>query len=64
MHILEHTSALLSVLPLGDDDQGVQIAIVVADAGIDCALKLLVYAILLGSISTHIEHDILRHLGV
>jgi len=55
MHILEHTSALLSVLPLGDDDQGVQIAIVVADAGIDCALKLLVYAILLGSISTHIS---------
>lgn len=51
MHILEHAGTLLSVLPLGDDDQGVQVATVVADAGIDCALKLLVYAILLSSIT-------------
>lgn len=54
MHILEHTGSLLSVLKLGDDNQGVQIATVVAHAGIDCALKLLVYTILLGSIITQL----------
>lgn len=52
MHILEHAGTLLSVLPLGDDDQGVQFATVVADAGIDSALKLLVNAILLSSIES------------
>lgn len=49
MHILEHTGALLSVFPLRDDNKNVHFAIVVADASIDGALKLLVYAILLGS---------------
>lgn len=49
MHILEHTGALLSMFPLRDDNKDVHFAIVVADASIDGALKLLVYAILLGS---------------
>lgn len=49
MHILEHTGALLSMFPLRDDNKDVHFAIVVADASIDGALKLLMYAILLGS---------------
>lgn len=51
MHILEHTGALLSMFPLRDDNKDVHFAIVVADASIDGALKLLMYAILLGSAS-------------
>lgn len=49
MHILEHTGALLSMFPLRDDNKDVHFAIVVTDASIDGALKLLMYAILLGS---------------
>lgn len=37
------------MFPLRDDNKDVHFAIVVADASIDGALKLLVYAILLGS---------------
>lgn len=49
MHILEHAGALLCVFPFGDDNKGINFAIIVANARIDGALKLLVYAILLSS---------------